>query len=182
MKLKDFRQTRMGKFLSSYELTYMNKEGKEKVYEMVSRESNLSALSVGKRTAGVAVAGFMADRILLIKEFRRGVNGYVWAFPAGLIDGDETPEQAARRELKEETGLNITKIKDILKPSFSCSGVTDEKSVIIFCEIDGKIEKCDFPDEEIQAGLYTKEEVKILLRNEYFSARSQAVCYLWAKD
>lgn len=182
MKLKDFRQTKMGKFLSSYELTYMNKEGKEKVYEMVSRESNLSALSVGKRTAGVAVAGFMADRILLIKEFRMGVNGYVWAFPAGLIDGDETPEQAARRELKEETGLNITKIKDILKPSFSCSGVTDEKSVIIFCEVDGKIEKCDFPDEEIQAGLYTKEEVKILLRNECFSARSQAVCYLWAKD
>ena len=101
---------------------------------------------------------------------------------AGLIDGDETAEQAARRELKEETGLNITKIKDILKPSFSCSGVTDEKSVIIFCEVDGEIEKCDFPDEEIQAGLYTKEEVKILLRNECFSARSQAVCYLWAKD
>ena len=62
MKLKDFRQTKMGKFLSSYELTYMNKEGKEKVYEMVSRESNLSALSVGKRTAGVAVAGFMYGR------------------------------------------------------------------------------------------------------------------------
>ena len=78
------------------------------------------------------------DRILLIKEFRMGVNGYVWAFPAGLIDGDETAEQAARRELKEETGLNITKIKDILKPSFSCSGVTDEKSVIIFCEVDGE--------------------------------------------
>ena len=182
MKLKDFRQTKKGKFLSSYELTYLNKAGKNKTYEMVSRESNLSASSVGEKTAGVAIAGFKGDKVLLIREFRMGVNDYVYAFPAGLIDAGETPEQAAARELKEETGLELVKVNAALKPSFSCTGVTDEKSVIVFCEVDGSLHDCEFPDEEIHAELYTRDEVRKLLSTEVFSARTQAVCYMWIKD
>lgn len=182
MELRKFKQVKKGKFLSSYEITYLNKAGREKIYEMVSRESDLSALSIGKKTAGVAIAGFKDDKVLLIREFRMGVNGYVWAFPAGLMEEGETPEQTAARELKEETGLDIIKIRDILKSSFSCTGVTDEKSYFVLCDIDGNIEDCTFPDEEITAGLYTREEVKKLLENETFSARTQAVCYLWTKE
>ena len=85
MELRKFKQVKKGKFLSSYEITYLNKAGREKIYEMVSRESDLSALSVGKKTAGVAIAGFKDDKVLLIREFRLGVNGYVWAFPAGCL-------------------------------------------------------------------------------------------------
>ncbi len=182
MDIKKFVQTKKGKFLSSYELTYLNKEGKDKVYEMVSRENDLSAISIGKKTAGVAIAGFKDDKILLIQEFRMGVNDYVWAFPAGLIEEGEDPSQSAARELKEETGMSITKIRDILRPSFSCTGVTDEKSIFVICDIDGSIEECLFPDEEIKAGLYTKEEVRKLLETETFSARTQAVCYLWTRE
>ena len=69
MELKKLKRVKEGKFLSSYELTYLNKEGNEKIYEMVSRESDPSALSVGKKTVGVAIAGFKDDRILLIRNF-----------------------------------------------------------------------------------------------------------------
>ena len=181
MRLKSLKQIRKGRFLSGYELTYSNKEEKDKVYEMVSREEDLSADTIGKRTAGVAIAGFKDDRVLLIKEFRMGVNQWVWAFPAGLIDGNETAKQAAARELKEETGMDIVSVTDILNPSFSCTGVTDEKSYFVFCKVDGNIQECDFPDEDIKAGLYTKEEVRKLLETEVFSARTQAVCYLWSR-
>lgn len=182
MKLKKFERIKKGKFLSSYELTYLNKEGKDKVYEMVSRESDLSAFSIGKKTAGVAIAGFKGDKILLIREFRMSVNGYVWAFPAGLMEMGETPEEAAVRELREETGFYIKNIRDVLRPSFSCTGVTDEKSCFVICDIDGEVQECTFPDEEIKAGLYTKDEVRKLLETETFSARTQAVCYLWTKE
>lgn len=181
MRLKSLKQIRKGRFLSGYELTYSNKGEKDKVYEMVSREDDLSADTIGKRAAGVAIAGFKDDRVLLIKEFRMGVNQWVWAFPAGLIDGNETAKQAAARELKEETGMDIVSVTDILNPSFSCTGVTDEKSYFVFCKVDGNIQECDFPDEDIKAGLYTKEEVRKLLETEVFSARTQAVCYLWSR-
>jgi 8-oxo-dGTP pyrophosphatase MutT (NUDIX family) len=42
--------------------------------------------------------------VLLIRQFRPPVNGYVIEFPAGLNDKGDTLAEAARRELREETG------------------------------------------------------------------------------
>ena len=43
-------------------------------------------------------------RILLAKNH----NGRCWTFPKGHIEGDEIEEETALREIKEETGLNVT--------------------------------------------------------------------------
>lgn len=43
-------------------------------------------------------------RILLERQYRRGVDEFVYELPAGWIDEGETPIVAAKRELKEETG------------------------------------------------------------------------------
>jgi len=43
-------------------------------------------------------------KTLVISQFRPPLNTWSIEFPAGLIDEGETPEQAARRELAEETG------------------------------------------------------------------------------
>lgn len=45
--------------------------------------------------------------ILLIQRASEPFKG-LWALPGGFIEMDETLEQSARRELKEETGLEIT--------------------------------------------------------------------------
>ena len=44
------------------------------------------------------------DKLLLVRQFRFGVNDFTWELPAGLIDPGESIEEAARRELEEETG------------------------------------------------------------------------------
>ena len=46
-----------------------------------------------------------SERYLLIKVYRYPLKRYLWEFPAGLIDDDETPLEAGRRELVEETGV-----------------------------------------------------------------------------
>lgn len=51
------------------------------------------------------------DKILLIKRAKHITNGGKWAIPGGFVDRDETCEEAAIRELKEETNLTATSTK-----------------------------------------------------------------------
>ncbi len=44
------------------------------------------------------------QRIILVRQFRFGVGKETTEIPAGIIEPGEPPEQAARRELEEETG------------------------------------------------------------------------------
>ena len=57
-------------------------------------------------TADIVVFSFDGTNlnVLLIKRGNEPYKGQ-WAFPGGFLDEDETLEEAARRELKEETGL-----------------------------------------------------------------------------
>jgi len=54
----------------------------------------------------VAVLPVFSDgTALLIRQYRPVIGRYILEAPAGVIDPGETPEDAARRELEEETGL-----------------------------------------------------------------------------
>lgn len=51
-------------------------------------------------------------KILLIQRGGEPFKG-CWAFPGGFMEMDETTEQCARRELKEETGLEVGEITQV---------------------------------------------------------------------
>lgn len=53
--------------------------------------------------AGI-IALTKTQEVLLIRLYRRGVDQVVWEIPGGMIDPGETPLEAAKRELLEETG------------------------------------------------------------------------------
>ena len=106
---------------------------------------------------------------------------WVYNFPAGLIEPGETAETAAARELKEETGLTLEHVDEIWKESYSAVGFSNEKSLVILGTAAGKFGSSNTDMEEIHARWYTREEVRVLLRTELFSARSQAYCALWCR-
>ncbi|MFB6116233.1 MAG: NUDIX hydrolase [Candidatus Nanosalina sp.] len=61
---------------------------------------------VDYRAATVAVRNKETGKLLLMKRAEtKEMDPGKWEFPGGGIEGSEQPEQAAKRELEEETGL-----------------------------------------------------------------------------
>ena len=153
---------------------------------MVSRDKNITSLEDLKREKCDAVVLIITStdgqKILLSKEFRMAVGGFAYNFPAGLIDEGENPEEAAARELWEETGLKLVSIDEVLPMSFSGVGVTNEKSCCVIGKAEGEFAPSTSDEEEIEARWYTKEEIRDLLKESNFAARTQAFCYWWAKS
>lgn len=54
-----------------------------------------------------------AETVLLIREYAAGMDRYELAFPKGHIEQGETPEQAADREIQEETGYGARIIEPL---------------------------------------------------------------------
>lgn len=182
MELKYFRKVKDGKYLKDYELVYQNKGGREKTYEMVSHQEMSEASGLGGHVSGVSIVACQEGRLLLLREFRMAVNRSVYNLCAGMAEEKETIEECIRRELYEETGLRVKRILHILRPSFAAVGISDIKTQIAFVETEGELEDHTSENEEIMAGLYTKEEIRHLLETEEFSSRAQFAAYCFVNN
>lgn len=164
-RLKEIKQV-SGGFLKKYELHY-DANGQDVCWELIS----LNDLKTGKdlasrKTAVEIIARFEDGDYLLCREFRFAVNDYVWEFPTGVIDGDETPEEAAKRELLEETGLELVSVDRVLPPACYSVGLCDELIVPLFVTVRGQMQPCDEAYEEIRSHKMSVKQIRELLRQE----------------
>jgi len=61
---------------------------------------------VKKRDIVMAVCRDIQGKYLLIREYKYGTQKYMWTLPAGGLKKNEKPEDAAKREVEEETGYS----------------------------------------------------------------------------
>ncbi|MBO4982125.1 MAG: NUDIX hydrolase [Lachnospiraceae bacterium] len=180
MELKHFEKVKDGKYLKNYEITYTNKAGKEKKYEIVSRRELTSSEDLGTAPSGVSIVATCDDRMLLLHEFRMGVNRTIYNLCAGMLEEGESVEECIARELYEETGLRVRNIRKILPPSFAAVAISDTSTYIAFAEVEGDFSDHSSENEQIEAAFYSKEEVKELLETQSFSSRAQMAAYFFA--
>jgi ADP-ribose pyrophosphatase len=74
-------------------------------------------------------------RLVLVREFRVPAGGYTYGFPAGLLEAGESVEETVRREMVEETGLEVTAVKKVSPPLYSSSGMSDETAAMAFVDV-----------------------------------------------
>ena len=64
-------------------------------------------------------------RVILIRQYRYAALDYLWEIPAGTLEPGELPEVCARRELREEAGVDAGRLER-LTSVFTTPGFTDE--------------------------------------------------------
>ncbi len=100
-----------------------------------------------------AIIPYPENKILLIKRKTPPFIGY-WALPGGRMDPGETIEQTIVREVKEETGLDVTIVRKI--GEYVEKGVKDEieyeyyPTCFVVKPVHGEIQKQDSEIQEIK--------------------------------
>ena len=183
MKLIDFKKVKDGKFIKNYELKYLNNDGKEKIFEIISHNDYESASEIGRKSSGVSIVALdeSLDKMLILKEFRMGVNKQIYNLCAGRMEKGETPEDCIKRELLEESGLELKRVVRILPPSFAAVALSDIKNQIAIVIVKGKpTGENASANEWIVPNMYSKAEALNLVENEEFTSRAQLATYMFA--
>ena len=175
-KIEKVTKTTDNRFLNMYDLDVVTKTGHKGLYHVASRAKDVSDLKLNthiNKPDGViiyALYGEKREQVVLIRQYRFSIGGYIYEFPAGLVDEGENYHQAGVRELKEETGLKLEPIvvDDIYqKPYYTSVGMTDECCGTVYGYASGEISKKYMEDsEEIEVVLADRKEVARIMKEE----------------
>ena len=175
-KINEVKMTTANRFLNMFEVDATDKNGRPARYFVASRAERVEDLKIStgqNKPDGVIIYslyGEKRDRVVLIRQYRYPVDGYVYEFPAGLVDAGENYEQAAVREMHEETGLVFTPLKTdpmYQEPRFTTVGLTDVSCATVYGYSTGSVSgKYLEASEEIEVVLADREEVRRILKEE----------------
>ncbi len=113
--------------------------------------------------SAVMMAVDQDGRILLVKQFRLPAEQYLWELPAGRLDPGESPLQAAKRELREETGYQATNWAD-LASFWASPGYVAEKMNVFQATGLSEGEREPMEDERIEIRWFSKAEIGQMIR------------------
>ena len=175
-KINKITQKTFNKFANLYDLDVTHKSGRNSKYYVASRARNEEELKIRtgeNRPDGVimyAVYGENRDKVVLIRQFRYPIGGYVYEFPAGLVEPGESYRDCAVREMHEETGLDFHPLDvDPMfeEPRFTTVGLTDESCAMVYGYADGEVtDRYLEGSEELEVVIADKKEIRRILKEE----------------
>ena len=174
-RIKGVKRLTNNRFLNLYELDAEFRDGSRAPYYVASRRKDadsIKAVTHDNHADGVILYGVYGedkDKVVLIRQYRYPLGGYVYEFPAGLVEPGEDMLEAGIREMQEETGLRFRPVEAgaYSRPFFTTIGMTDESCGTVYGYCSGTPSTAGQEGtEDIQVVLADREECKRILREE----------------
>ncbi len=162
------------KFVKLYDLNFQ----KHAHYYIASRKDE-EELAVKKnekelersKADGVGVVLIVNGKLYLNHEYRLPIGQNILSVPAGLIEKDEDVLTAARREIKEETGLDVDSLEILSPLMFSSPGLTDESNAMVLAYASDLSKATQNGCEDVECfegySLLNKEEVRKIIKDAH---------------
>jgi len=141
------------KWVTLKKIKWQDDKGVQRVWESAERTTR-------KATGLDAVAIFTVIRsktgafplsTIIVEQYRPPVGKFVVEFPAGLVDENETPEQAALRELEEETGYIGEEVIDVSTILACDPGMTNATMKVVSVAVTCK-DQLETPKQKLDDG------------------------------
>ena len=169
-------------FFKLHEVTFKHKKHDGTWSKPIKRE-----IFGGAQVASILPYDPVTKKIILIDQFRPGIlkdnhNPVIKEIVAGIIDKGESPEEAAKRECKEEIGCDIHRLTKIFS-YYPAPGSSESYYHLFLGEVSSfegnKITGQKNENEDILARCYSLDEVKKLLINNTIISGSTLIALQW---
>jgi ADP-ribose pyrophosphatase len=151
-EIKGYKKLTDEKWLNLFEVNYVTKNGDDKSWKIASRQKQPKCIT-GRydRPDAVVIVPFHTakNKMVITREYRVPLNDYEYGFPAGLLEAGESVEKATRRELREETGLTVSRLIRSTPPIYSSAGMSDESVAMVYVECEGEPSSSANTDSEL---------------------------------
>lgn len=163
------RDVQQSNFLGAEQLDLEFSNGERRTYE------RLKARGIG---AVIIVPMIDADTVLLVREYGAGVGRYELGLPKGRLDQDETAEQGADRELKEEVGYGAHKLRILHNLALSPAYMSHMAHIVLAQDLYPEKLEGDEP-EELEVVPWKMDKLHELLnRDDVTDGRSLAALFI----
>ncbi|KAH8901799.1 NUDIX domain-containing protein [Coniochaeta sp. PMI_546] len=122
------------KWVTLKKIEYTDQVGKARTWEAASRKTRGKAGVDAVAMGNILLHPSRPPSTLVVIQYRPPLDAYTVEWPAGLIDADETAEEAAVREFKEETGYDC-RVLSVSPPQAADPGLSNANMQLVMVEV-----------------------------------------------
>lgn len=130
------------KWITLKKIAYTDQTGKARTWESAVRKTRSAKAGVDAVAMGNILLPPPSQRgqrpasTILVVQYRPPLDAWTVEWPAGLIDEGETAEEAARREFREETGYEVTRVLDVSPAQAADPGMSNATMQMAMVEVE----------------------------------------------
>ncbi|SIS62603.1 NUDIX hydrolase [Alicyclobacillus vulcanalis] len=120
------------------------------------------------------------NQVVLVRQYRKPCEQILWEIPAGKLEPGESPEDAARRELSEETGYRCEGPLTPVHVFYTAPGFSNEKLHVYYARDLALGARHPDGDEDVEARLFSRDELGAMLaKGDIQDAKTLVALYWW---